>query len=405
VQIQEWLEAGVISPSTSAYAAPITMPPKKDENGNVTTYRPLRGFQGAECRHRAREVPHAPASRRSMTGWRASGTSPSWTSGRGSTRSPGQGGRAQNRVPWRGGHYEFNVMPFGLVNATSVFQGTMDQVLRGLEENAACFVDDIILASDSLEEHLRLIEEVLGRLRKAGLKCHPKKCKWFQTSVNYLGHKVGQGKVAVQAAKVSCIDAMPVPKNVGDVRSFLGMVNYYRRHIPDFSSRARALNRLTRKEVEWEWGQEEDASWRDLKSALCSAPVLCTPVAGLPYQLATRLEQLRHGCGPEPTGGRDAWGHRLRQARAATQRSRTTPSYEGEMLAVVWGVRTFRHYLLGREFELFTDHQPLSWLMSSTELKGKLARWALLLMEYDFRITYRAGSSARACGCPVQDSE
>jgi len=186
-----------------------------------------------------------------------------------------------------GGHYEFNVMPFGLVNATAVFQRTMDRVLRGLEGKAACFVDDIILASDSLEEHLRLIEEVLQRLQAAGLRCHPKKCKWFQPTVNYLGHVVGEGHEAVQEAKVSCITAMPAPRNVGEVRSFLGMVNYYRRHIIDYSSRARALNRLTRKEVAWDWGEEEDKIWQDLEEALRSAPVLCTPVADLPYQLAT----------------------------------------------------------------------------------------------------------------------
>jgi len=170
------------------------------------------------------------------------------------------------------------------------------------------------------------------------------------------------------------------------------MVNYYRRHIPEFSSRARALNRLTRKDVAWEWGEDEDKSWRDLKEALLLHQYsahrwrIC-PTSSPPTRSSSGMGAVLSQQRADGTPGVIAYASK--SCNAAEQ---NYSSYEGEMLAVVWAVRTFRHYLLGREFELFTDHQPLSWLMSSTELKGKLARWALLLMEYDFRITYRAGS-------------
>jgi len=141
-----------------------------------------------------------------------------------------------------GAHSEYNRMPFGLVNASAVFQRVMDEVLRGLEHSTGCFIDDILLASDTIEEHLALIAEVLRRLKEAGLKCHHKKCRFFFPHVEYLGHAVGQGGLAPQEAKVACIDALPAPSNVGELRSFLGMVNYYRRHINNFSSMARPLN-------------------------------------------------------------------------------------------------------------------------------------------------------------------
>jgi len=157
------------------------------------------------------------------------------------------------------GHYEYNMMPFGLVNATAVFQGIMDQVLRGMEAHVGCFVDDILITSSTEEEHLQRIEEVLDRLGKAGLKCHPKKCKWMMSTVEYLGHKIGR-EVAPQLAKVACIDAVPSPRNVSELRTFLGMIGYYRRHILQFSQKARPVTQLLGKDVPWKWGRRRRAT-------------------------------------------------------------------------------------------------------------------------------------------------
>jgi len=283
-------------------------------------------------------------------------------------------------------------MPFGLVNASAVFQRVMDQVLRGMEANTGCFIDDILIATDTEEEHLEVVAEVLRRLEAAGLKCHPKKCRWMQPSVEYLGHNIGQGGISPVEAKVSCIDAMPAPTNVSELRSFLGMANYYRRHILDFSKTARPLNQLLKKEAGWEWGAAQRDGWEGLKAALKSAPVLQAPVKGLPYQLATDWSSSGMGAvlsQQRPDGSPGVIAYASTSCNPAEQ---NYSSYEGEMLAAVWAVRHFRAYLHGNKFELFTDHQPLSWLMGTGDLKGKLARWALLLMEHDFTITYRAGT-------------
>jgi len=193
VQILEWLEAGVIRHSTSSYAAPITMPPKKDEHGNVTTYRLCGDFRGLNAVTRREKYP-MPLPEEIFDRLAGKKYFSVLDLRSGFNQIPlAEADRHKTAFHGVGGHYEFNVMPFGLVNATAVFQRTMDRVLRGMEKDAACFVDDIILASDSLEEHLQLIQKVLKRLQQAGLKCHPKKCKWFQPSVSYLGHVVGAG--------------------------------------------------------------------------------------------------------------------------------------------------------------------------------------------------------------------
>jgi len=248
---------------------------------------------------------------------------------------------------------------------------------------------------------LEVVAEVLRRLEAAGLKCHPKKCRWMQPSVEYLGHNIGQGGISPVEAKVSCIDAMPAPTNVSELRSFLGMANYYRRHILDFSKTARPLNQLLKKEAGWEWGAAQREGWEGLKAALKSAPVLQAPVKGLPYQLATDWSSSGMGAvlsQQRPDGSPGVIAYASKSCNPAEQ---NYSSYEGEMLAAVWAVRHFRAYLHGNKFELFTDHQPLSWLMGTGDLKGKLARWALLLMEHDFTITYRAGTIAGTRGRPV----
>ena len=187
------------------------------------------------------------------------------------------------------GLYQFRRMPFGLQGAPATFQRTMDTMLNGLRGFAAAYLDDLVVFSNTWQEHLRHLEAVLGRLRAAGLSAKPKKCQFGMTECSYLGHVEGGGKVQVETSKVEAIEKMQPPKTKKEVRMFLGLTGYYRKFIPNYATIATALSDLTRKSqpnrVTWTADCEE--AFRRLKKALCSAPVLCTPDFTKPFVLQT----------------------------------------------------------------------------------------------------------------------
>ena len=175
------------------------------------------------------------------------------------------------------------------------------------------------------------------------------------------------------------------------LRAFLGLANYYRRFVKNFSLIAKPLTILTSKDQPWTWGREQQQAFETLKQKLGSAPVLRRPDVSKSFQLHTDWSSL--GLGAVLTQ-KDDLGREYVVAYAS--RSNNTAeanysSYEGEALAAVWAIAHFRPYLYGQRFTLVTDHQPLRWLMESDKLTGKLARWALLLQEYDFEVVHRAG--------------
>jgi hypothetical protein len=185
-----------------------------------------------------------------------------------------------------GGFWEWNVMPFGLRNASAIFQAAMDRILRGLSF-AVCYIDDVIVFSRTVKEHWGHLREVLRRIREAGLRCHPEKAKFFQSTVEYLGHQVCGRGISPQQARVVSIQGLQPPKDLGALRTFLGIVGYYRRFIKDFSERAKPLTTLTKKEMRWAWGHEQQTAFQSLKDALSSAPVLGHPDWEKPFNRYT----------------------------------------------------------------------------------------------------------------------
>ncbi|XP_050714146.1 protein NYNRIN-like [Eriocheir sinensis] len=186
------------------------------------------------------------------------------------------------------GLWQFNVMPFGLCNAPGCFERLMERVLEGLQwKTALVYIDDVIVFGSTFEEELERLEEVLQRLRKANLKLSPKKCSLFQHEVPFLGHVVSRDGVCTDPQKVAVVEKWPVPTNVAEVRSYLGLCTYYRRFVQDFASVAAPLHRLTRKGACFLWDEECQAAFDGLKKALVEAPVLPYPDPKLPYLLDT----------------------------------------------------------------------------------------------------------------------
>ena len=291
------------------------------------------------------------------------------------------------------GLYEFNVMAFGLCNAPSCFQSLMECVLRGLTwKIALIYLDDVLVYSRTFDadlEHLRL---VFDRFREAGLKLKPSKCHFGQKKVKFLGHVISKDGVLPDPDKVSAIKEYPVPRSVKDVRAFLGLANYYRKFVKDFAKIAGPLHDLTKKGLKFQWSDACQSAFETLKEALTQAPILAYPDFTLEFTLATDASD--HGLGyvlGQVQNGREvviAYG-----GRKLLPAEKNYSVTEREALAVVAGIKHYQHYLYGARFKVLTDHSAVRWLMSLKMPCGRLARWALLLQQYDFDIIHRAGVS------------
>ena len=258
---------------------------------------------------------------------------------------------------------------------------------------AQCYIDDIIVYSNTIEEHQRHLQVVFECLRAHGLKLHPGKCRFFHDQIEYLGHTIYPGGLGVQQAKVEAIARIPRPIDVSRVRAFMGLANFYRRYVKGFSAIAKPLTKLTKVDQEWQWEDEQERAFQELKDRLSSAPILRRPIRGRPFQLHTDWSML--GLGAVLTQMDDE-GREFVVAYASRSNNTTEAkysSYEGECLAVVWAVAHFRCYLFGNPFTIITDQQPLKCLMESDKLTGKLARWELILQEYDFDVVHRLGTA------------
>ena len=185
------------------------------------------------------------------------------------------------------GLFQFNVMPFGLSNAPAVFQELMNIVLQGCEEFAMAYLDDVLIFSQNPEEHLRHIETIFERMRQHGLKLKLKKCAFFREETEYLGFVISKDGVKPDPKKVEAIRDLPEPKNVREIRGFIGMCSYYRRFVPNFSKIAEPLIDLTKKYARFKWTSECQTAFDFLKESLTVVPLLAYPDTNKPYVLYT----------------------------------------------------------------------------------------------------------------------
>ena len=386
---QELLRAGLIARSESPHAAATVMAKKVDLLGEKGALRMCGDYRWLN-RHTERDSYPMPCPEEIFDKLGSSRWFSTLDLRQGFNQIP-LSPEDQPKTAFHGpdGQYQWTVMPFGLRNASACFQRVMDCTLEGLDYTA-CFIDDVIVYSNSCEEHLQQLQGVLERINSVGLTCHPRKCQFGLRTIPYLGLQVGNGQLTVQQAKVAVLDKLPPPTDLGRLRTFLGFTGYYRRFVKNYASVCKPLTLLTRKEEPWRWEDVQERAFRSLCRALQTAPVLNLPLFSQPFILYTDWSSVGMGAilSQEIEGAEGVIAY---ASRSCNPSEANYSSYEGEGAAVVWGVMHFRVYLQGRKFTLVTDHQPLEWLMNNQTLRGKNARWAMILQEFDFTIRHRAG--------------
>ena len=290
------------------------------------------------------------------------------------------------------GTFMFKVMCFGLKNAPSSFSRLMEVVLRQLQfDKCLVYLDDIIVLGKDFDTALENLHAVFSRLRQANLKLKVSKCKLLQKEVVFLGHLVSENGITCDPAKIKEIESWPVPEDKTDIKSFLGLVGYYRKMVPEFAELAVPLTRLTRKKAKFEWGPEQETAFNRLKKCLIQPPILSFPLeSGGSFLLDTDASGVAIGSVLSQYQNNEekviAYGsHTLNPAQ---QNYCTT---KRELYSVVFFMQHFKHYLLGRHFILRTDHAPLLWLSRFKEPSGILARWLSILGSYDYDTVFRPG--------------
>jgi len=294
------------------------------------------------------------------------------------------------------GLYEFCVMPFGLTNSPATFQRLIENVLRDLTgANIFIYMDDVLIASETIDQHVDDLQRVFDRMRSAHLQLNFKKCTFGRPEVIYLGHAITKNGLSPDKAKVNAVKNFPTPTDIKSLKGFLGLASYYRRFIDSFATIANPLFKLLRKNVSFNWTSSTEKAFNNLKSRLISAPVLAYPDFNKPFILHTDASGTGIGgiLSQETETGERPIAFISRSLNKAERNYATT---EQEALAIVWSLKTFRPYVYGHPCILYTDHAPLRFLTSSTLTNSRLIRWSLSLQDYTLEIRYKSGSTNQA---------
>lgn len=289
------------------------------------------------------------------------------------------------------GHYEFNRMPFGLKGAPATFQRLMNQLLTGLV-GSKCFVylDDIIVVGKTFQEHKNNIIDVFNKLRDAKLKIKPSKCHFLKQEINFLGHIITNKGIKPDPSKIEVVKNYPIPKNIKDIQSFLGLANYYRRFIKDFSKVAQPMTALLKKNVKYNWCEKCDTAFNTLKNLLTTPPILQYPDYSEEFIVTTDASQTALGAVlSQGEIGKDR--PICFNSRTLNKAESRYSTIERELLAIVWAIHTYRPYLFGVRFTVVTDHKPLVWMYSLKDPSSRLLRWQIKIAEYDFQVVYKPG--------------
>ena len=289
------------------------------------------------------------------------------------------------------GHFEFKRMPFGLKNAPATFQRLMDNILRGLQEDTCMtYLDDIIVYSVSLKEHLQKLKKVFDRLAQANFKIKLEKCDFLKKELKYLGHVISEDGVKPNPEKIEAITKFPIPTTTKEIKSFLGLVGYYRKFIRDFAKITKPLTSCLKKGAKITLSEEYKNAFEKCKTLLCNEPILQYPDFTKEFIITTDASNVALGAvlsqGNLPNDRPVQYA-----SRTLSETEQKYSTIEKELLAIIYAVKTFRPYIYGRKFLIYTDHRPLVWLWKLKEPNSKLLRWKLRLEEYDFEVIYKKG--------------
>lgn len=393
-QLKNMQEDGVIQPSHSPWSSPVVMVRKKDGSHRFCVdYRGLNATTKADTF----PLPRIDDLLDQLGGARHFSTL-DLTSG--FWQIPMEP-RAREKTAFVTPHglYEFLVMPFGLTNAPAVFQRLMQKVLEGLnpehgKQFVVAYLDDILVFSDTLQDHLVHLRKVIDRLKSANLKLKPAKCLFTPKEVEYLGHVITPNGLRPNPRITEAVQDFPTPKDVQAVRRFLGMSSYYRRFVSGFTKIAQPLHHLTAKDVPFQWSPDCEAAFTTLKGKLVSPPILVYPCFDKAFTLETdaSVQGLGAVLSQKQANGRL---HPVAYAsRALNPAEKNYCITELETLAVVWGVSHFHSYLYGGDVTIITDHSAVKQVLQSPNPTGKHARWWTRVYGRGIRsvtIVYRPG--------------
>jgi hypothetical protein len=401
-EIGEMLKKGIISPTSSPWASPVVVVPKK--NGKKRFCIDFRKLNEVT----EKDVYPLPVIDDLLDSFQGSKwfTCLDLASGYWQVAMNDED-KKKTAFTTKYGLYEFNVMPFGLCNAPATFQRLMDELLRPYKGNfVEVYIDDITIFSKTFQDHCNHVNIVLDVLRQANLKLNMEKCFFFLTSVKLLGHEINREGVMPDDDKIVKVRDFPRPMNIRQLRGFLGLASYYRKFIANFSTIAKPLNQLLEKQVPFEWTEIQEKSFQMLKRYLITAPILRYPNFNQPFYLHTDASGTGLGAVLAQKEGKQEYAIAY-ASRSLTKPERNYSTTEQECLAVIWAVEHFHQYLGTNRFYLVTDHSALQWLKTS-ELKGRRARWILRLEPYNYTVIHRAGrkhNNADAMSRMYEDQE
>lgn len=376
-EIESMLENGIIRPSASPWASPITMVPKKDGSTRFCIdYRKLNNVvvKNAYPLPLIRDIF---AQLGDMTVFSTLDMKAGYW------QIPmNQNSISKTAFICHKGLFEFLRLPFGLTSSGSIFQHVVNTALHGLVGSACLvYLDDVVVFGRNVHEHNINLQKVLERFRYYNLQLKPSKCHFLQQELLLLGHIVKADGISPNPEKTRAIAALPPPTCLKGLRSFLGMTGYYRNLLPNYAHIAQPLMRLLSPKIKFEWSVDTQLAFDQLKTMLQKEPVLAYPDPAKPYKLYTDASQY-------------AVGAVLTQEKEGTERviqyvshtlskvQQRWPIVEKEAYAILHALKTLRTYLWGAKFAIYTDHKPLNALLTSTFQNAKVQSMAHLSIIY-----------------------
>ena len=389
VYIDENLRSGFIRPSTSPAGAPILFVKKKD--GTLRLCVDYRGLIRITKKDRyplplISDLLDAPGKARYYTKIDLRHTY--------NLVRVASGDEWKTAFRTRYGSFEYLVMPFGLSNAPAAFQRFVNTTLSDmLDVCVVVYLDDILIYSDTLEEHRKHVREVLRRLRKAGLYARADKCEFERDTVEYLGYILSPDGLKMSEDKVKAILDWPEPRRVKDVQSFLGFCNFYRRFIYNYSDITVPLTRLTRKDLVWKFTDAARDAFRSLKTAFTHAPVLHQWVPNRQITVETDASDYAIAAVLSITGDDEEIHPIAFHSRTLNSAELNYDTHDKELLAIFEAFRSWRHYLEGSplRIDVVTDHKNLEYFATTKLLSRRQARWSEFLSAFNMVIRFRPG--------------
>ncbi|GFV36422.1 retrovirus-related Pol polyprotein from transposon 17.6 [Trichonephila clavipes] len=385
-QIEELLKAGFIRPSHSPYAAPVTLAYKKDEGKRsrlCIDYRKLNEI----TRKDSTPVPLIDFVIDNLTHAKFFSTL-DLTSGYWHIKIHEKDAE-KLAFTTNFGLYKWLRLPFGWKNSPAVFQRTIRQILQKYQLTFDLnYFDDIIIFSQSWEEHLTHLDTIFQICKKENIKLKKSKCQFVQEKIKFLGYEITQGHYSPSNPNIETIRKLAPPKDVKELQRFLGSINVYQKFIKDYAKLRVPLNKLLKKDAIWNWSHECQEAYQKLKDSLISKPIL-------------KLYNSQYPCHVFCDASQDSIGVVLKQqhpdgtlypiayhSRQLLKHEKNYTISEKECLAIIDDLDTFHCYLHGSKFTIHTDHAALQWLKSVKHLTGRLFRWSLKLSQYEYSIVY-----------------